>query len=199
VGAVAALLDAHEMSARRVIGVHAGAGRAVKQWPPERLAAVATTLAREAHAAIVLTGSGGDRPIIDAVRRSLPPDVTMLDLAGTLDLVRLGALFARLDLVITGDTGPMHLAAAVDAPLVAIFGPSSPARYGPLSHRAAVVRIDLPCAPCNRIRQPPARCVGHTPDCLHGLPEALVLDAARAMLSSRSARAARSANPRLQP
>jgi ADP-heptose:LPS heptosyltransferase len=60
----------------------------------------------------------------------------------------------------------MHLAAAVGTPVVAVFGPSDPARYAPLGRVDRVVRVDLPCSPCNRIRRPPARCVGHTPDCL---------------------------------
>ena len=51
-----------------------------------------------------------------------------------------------------------------------IFGPSDPARYAPRGPHDRVVRVDLPCSPCNRIRLPPARCVGHTPDCLSFLP-----------------------------
>ena len=62
----------------------------------------------------------------------------------------------------------MHLADAVGTPIVAVFGPSDPRRYAPRGVRDTVVRIDLPCSPCNRIRLPPARCVGHTPDCLAG-------------------------------
>jgi ADP-heptose:LPS heptosyltransferase len=65
---------------------------------------------------------------------------------------------------------------------VAVFGPSTPVRYGPLSANARVVRVDLPCSPCNRIRKPPARCTGHTPDCLDAIPAARVIDAARAAL-----------------
>ena len=60
----------------------------------------------------------------------------------------------------------MHLAVAVGTPVVAVFGPSDPARYAPRGPLDRVVRVDLPCSPCNRIRLPPARCVGHTPDCL---------------------------------
>jgi ADP-heptose:LPS heptosyltransferase len=76
----------------------------------------------------------------------------------------------------------MHLAAAVGTPVVAVFGPSTPVRYGPLASNAHVVRVDLPCSPCNRIRKPPARCAGHTPDCLEAIPAARVIDAARATL-----------------
>jgi ADP-heptose:LPS heptosyltransferase len=84
-------------------------------------------------------------------------------------------------LVLTGDTGPMHLAAAVRAPVVAIFGPSMPWRYAPRDTAHRVVRVDLWCAPCNMIRKPPERCVGHTPDCLTGVTVDAVVEAARAL------------------
>jgi ADP-heptose:LPS heptosyltransferase len=96
----------------------------------------------------------------------------------------LAAVLERLPVFVTGDTGPMHLAAAVGAPVVALFGPSIPARYAPLSARSRVVRIDLPCSPCNRIRLPPDRCRGHVPDCLDGIGVDAVLAAARGLLES---------------
>ena len=118
----------------------------------------------------MLTGSTEDRALVDTARRSMS-DAAVIDLAGRLDLVTLAAVLARLDLYVTGDTGPMHLAAAVGTPVVAVFGPSDPTRYAPSDpdHHHRIVRIDLPCSPCNRIRLPPARCVGHTPDCLEGI------------------------------
>lgn len=88
--------------------------------------------------------------------------------------------------MITGDTGPMHLAHAVGTPVVAVFGPSDPVRYAPRGPLDRVVRIDLPCAPCNRIRRPPVRCVGHTPDCLAGIGVGQVLAAVRAVLAASS-------------
>ena len=80
----------------------------------------------------------------------------------------------------------MHLAAAVGTPIVALFGPSSPDRWGPLSPTALVVRVDLPCSPCNRIRTPPARCQGHTPDCMDGITAGRVIDAAARLLSRQA-------------
>ena len=54
-------------------------------------------------------------------------------------------------------------------PLVALFGSSDPARYPPRTETSRIVRIDLPCSPCNRIRLPPERCRGRVPDCLNGI------------------------------
>jgi heptosyltransferase-2 len=169
----------------RVIALHASGGRAIKQWPPERFAAAAARVAREYDATLVLTGSPGDRPIVDEVRAKLPDDVAIIDLTGELELPILGAVLERCLVFLTGDTGPMHLAAAVGTPTVAVFGPSDPARYAPISTRHRVVRIDLPCAPCNRIRLPPQRCQGHTPDCLEGVTIDAVVKAARDLREGR--------------
>ncbi|MGB2716958.1 MAG: glycosyltransferase family 9 protein [Vicinamibacterales bacterium] len=151
-----------------LVGVHASGGREIKQWPPERFADVAVRLAHERGATIVLTGSAADKPLIDVVRARLA-SVPTVDVSGGVDLLTLSAVLESLDVFVTGDTGPMHLAAAVGTPVVAVFGPSDPARYAPLGDRHRIVRIDLPCSPCNRIRLPPERCVGHTPDCLAGI------------------------------
>ena len=172
---------------RPLIGVHASGGRAIKQWQPERFAEVAHRLIRERDARIVLTGSAGDRAIVDAVKAHLPAHA-VLDLSGDVDLLTLAAVIARFDLLVSGDTGPMHLAAAVGTPVVAVFGPSDPARYSPRGIHDRVVRVDLPCSPCNRIRLPPRRCVGHTPDCLASIASARVYEAAVAVLDAAAPR-----------
>jgi len=162
---------------RPLVGLHIGAGRAVKEWPTSRMAEVGAWAARARGAALVLTGSGEDRDRAARVRQALPPDATVIDLVGALDLLPLAAVLARLSLFVTPDTGPMHLAAVLGTPVVAVFGPSSPERWGPLSLACRVVRIDLSCSPCNRIRHPPARCQGHTPDCLAGISVGQVIAA----------------------
>jgi lipopolysaccharide heptosyltransferase II len=182
-GAKARALDMLGSARSPVVGMHVSGGREIKQWPPERFGQVGAGLANERGATIVLTGSSNDRSLVDAARRAIADDA-VIDLTGQLDLVSLAAILERLDLYITGDTGPMHLAAAVGTPVVAIFGPSDPARYAPRAAR--VVRIDLPCSPCNRIRLPPTRCVGHTPDCLAGIDADSVYRAALDVLDRES-------------
>jgi lipopolysaccharide heptosyltransferase II len=166
-GGAAAAAAAHRLEHARapLIGIHASGGREIKQWPLERFAEVGRRLLDATGGTIVLTGSPADRPLVDTVRGLLPAD-RAIDVTGAGDLLASAAILQRLHLLVTGDTGPMHLAAAVATPIVAVFGPSDPARYAPLGPHDRVVRVDLPCAPCNRIRLPPARCVGHTPDCL---------------------------------
>jgi ADP-heptose:LPS heptosyltransferase len=172
-------------SDRVLVGVHASGGRPVKQWPVERLAGVATRLARERGAVIVLTGTPADRPLVDGLAAALPRDVTTIDVAGEMALPVFAGLLECLSVFVTPDTGPMHLAAAVGTPVVGIFGPSDPARYGPLSDRARVVTADLWCRPCNRVRRPPDRCVGRVPDCLKRIDEDAVYHATDELLSRR--------------
>jgi lipopolysaccharide heptosyltransferase II len=166
---------------RPIIGVHASGGRESKQWHPDRFAAVARRLIQQHGGTIVLTGSSADRPLVNVVRAALG-SAPVIDASGALDLIDLAAVLARLDVLVTGDTGPMHLAAAVGAPVVALFGPSHPSRYGPLTARQRVVRVSLPCSPCGRVRLPPERCRGHVPDCMDGIQVDAVVRAANELL-----------------
>ncbi len=168
--------------------MHVSGGRAIKQWPPERFADVATRLADTRGAAIV-----ADRwrraiaALIADLQRALAPRL-VIDASVADSLLTSAAILGQLDLLVTGDTGPMHLAAAVGTPVVAVFGPSDPRATRPADPVDRVVRIDLPCSPCNRIRRPPARCVGHTPDCLAGITADDVFAAASRALDESAAR-----------
>ncbi len=168
-------------SAELLVGMHVSGGRESKQWHLDRFAAVATQLARERRATIVLTGAESDRPLVDQVRRELA-DVSVIDACGAMDLPTLAGLLQHLAVLVTGDTGPMHLAAAMGTPVVALFGPSDPKRYGPLIEASAILRVDLPCSPCGQVRLPPERCRGHVPDCMDGITVERVVRATIALL-----------------
>jgi len=124
--------------------------RADKNWPPERFAEVARALREKTEAHIVLLGSPADRPVCDALARSVGEGVT--NLCGKTTMLELGGAVRALDLLITVDSGPMHVAAAVGTPTVAVFGPTDPVKtgpYGPL-HRVVQQGEDLarlPAAP----------------------------------------------------
>jgi ADP-heptose:LPS heptosyltransferase len=176
----------------RLVALHAPGGRQIKQWAPERFADAGIRIARELGAAIVLTGGPGDASVVDSVEATLKQaGVTTLRVQGTVDLVILAGVLQQCQLLLTGDTGPMHLAAAVGTPVVAVFGPSMPWRYAPLVAEHRIVRVDLPCSPCNRIRLPPERCVGHVPDCLEGVTVDAVVMAARSLAASLAPLSAR--------
>jgi ADP-heptose:LPS heptosyltransferase len=166
------------------IGIQPAAGRQIKEWDPARFAEVGAELARRRGAKIVLIGSAADRIALKQTRAAWPSDVPLIEIPVETDLIVLAAVLERLALFITGDTGPMHLAAAVGTPVLAIFGPSLPSRYAPLSPGSRIIRIDIPCSPCNLMRRPPQRCVGHVPDCLAGIESQQVLKAANEMLGA---------------
>ena len=180
-----------------LVGLNPGAGRAVKEWPGERFAAAAARLAERTEAAFVLLAPAAERPRAEAVVRALPPGVRVLDLVGEAPLVDLAAILEHLALLIVGDTGPAHLAAAVGTPVVAIFGPSDPRRYAPRGARARVVHAALWCRPCNRMRRPPARCRGVTPDCLAGVGVDAVVEAALDLLAAGEPRPGAHPRPRI--
>jgi ADP-heptose:LPS heptosyltransferase len=108
--------------------VHVGAAAASRRWPPERFAAVAMLLAADGHR-VVVTGGPGEEKLADEVAAAARvPRVTGLDLSELLGLV------GHARLVISGDTGVAHVAAAYAAPSVTLFGPVAPARWGPPRH-----------------------------------------------------------------
>ncbi len=183
--ALAQARTGNESRARPLLAVHAPGGRPIKQWPVERFAEAASVLAAEIGAAVVLTGAPGDEAVVSEMASRLGArDVPTIRVQGTTDLVVLAAMLQLCRALLTGDTGPMHLAAAVGTPVLAVFGPSMPWRYGPLTAHSRIVRVDLPCSPCNRIRRPPERCQGHTPDCLDEVRVEAVVAAGRALLAA---------------
>lgn len=131
-----------------VIGVNPGAAYgSAKRWVPARYAAAAERLAAERGARIALLGGAGERPLADAIAGALrkPP----VDLCGRTTLPELVGVLSRLDLLLTNDSGPMHLAAALGTPLVAVFGPTDWRETAPVGPGArSLVREDVECAPC---------------------------------------------------
>lgn len=109
--------------------VHPGAAGPARRWPPERFALVSFVLRQAGHD-VVITGSAGGRALAEHVASlACLPETSVL--AGRTDLGELAALVARARLVICGDTGVARLATALATPSVVLFGPVSPARWGP--------------------------------------------------------------------
>lgn len=119
-----------------------------KCWPAERYAQLGDLLARRAGRRIVLVGAGRERDTVAAIaaQMSTPPIIA----AGDLSFRQMAALLARAQLVVSGDTGPMHVAAAVGTPFIALFGPTSAAWYGPQEARGVALSHLVPCGPCDQ-------------------------------------------------
>ena len=117
-----------------------------KRWPIPYWATLIDKLIREQDVQVVLTGAPVDLPLIESVTCRMQERA--INLAGKTSLPQLVALLQRADLVISGDSGPMHIAAAVGTPLIAIHGPTDPALSGPVSPRATILRSTIWCSPC---------------------------------------------------
>jgi heptosyltransferase-2 len=138
------------------VGVNAGAEYGLaKRWPAERFAAVARSVIQSSSRGVVLTGGAADLDLATSIRAELlqagaSPERVVL-LAGKTSLRELAAVLAACAGVVTNDTGPMHLAAAVGTPVVAIFGSTEPALTAPGlpgDSRHRLLRSPVSCAPC---------------------------------------------------
>ena len=167
------------------ISLHPGAGAAVKLWRVDGWLKVATELSQRYGVAIILTGGASEQPLVQSIAGKL--SVPHIALAGETSLGQLAAVFARCRLVLGADSGPLHLAAAVGAPTVHLFGPVDPTLFGPWGdpQRHVVVQaryFDQPChnRPCNRLDYGAAELPQHA--CMQTITVEAVLSAVATVL-----------------
>ncbi len=162
----------------RLILLQPGARWENKRWPAEHFGELIRTLGEKFPAArFAVLGSKDDAALGEKISQAAPEKV--LNLCGATSLLEMIEWVRRGDLLITNDTGPMHVAAAIGRPLLALFGPTEPSRTGPYGQLENVLRIDLPCSPCMK-----SDCHFSKPEeCLRALPPALVVQRAQAILS----------------
>jgi len=165
----------------RFVCAHPGSVWATKRWPPEGFAAVLSDLADDGFAPVIL---GGADDVVEANQvqdhcRTLP-----INLVGRLALPDLALLLFRASLLVTNDSGPMHIAGALGTPVVAVFGSTTPALgYGPVGSRSRIVEHPLPCRPCGPHGR--RRCPLDHFDCMRRIGAEQVTASCRELLSSR--------------
>jgi heptosyltransferase I len=146
-----------------------------KRWPAEAYASLARRFAEsEPDVRVAILGGIEDRQLGAVIARASPQ--RCLDLTGQVSLPEMVEWLRLSTLVVTNDTGPMHVAAALDKPLIALFGPTEPRRTGPYGQLANALQLDLPCVPCLK-----PRCHHCRPlECLRALsPEAVFTEASK--------------------
>jgi len=157
-------------------------GRA-KRWPPAYWAALADALATTSEGEIVLAGSESEGSLAREI--ATLARCAIVNRAGQTSVDELVSLLAGARVVVAGDTGPLHVAAALGRPVVGIFGPTDPVNTGPLGSASTVVRLGLTCSPCYDLRSP-ADC--KLPDrstrCMWGLDPSTVEQAVRNALAT---------------
>ena len=157
-----------------LVVIHPIAKWPTKQWPLENFSRVADVLAQK-EAYVVFTGGPDDEKPVRQILQGIKTPQRVLNVVGQTNLRELAGLFSLSDLVITPDTGPMHLAAAVQTPLIALFGPTAHWRTGPYGNGHIILRKPLACSPCFKKKCP-------TMECMNSLSVEEVLKAAEEKL-----------------
>jgi heptosyltransferase-3 len=126
--------------------VHPGSRSAYRVWPAEAFAEVCDRLQTEGAASVMLVAGPAEQIIVNAICQRMQTPVVCLQ--QTLEVPQLAALFACVDLLLCHDSGPMHLAAAVGTPVVALYGSQNLANWRPLGPHHTVLQPPLPCVNC---------------------------------------------------
>ena len=130
----------------RIIGINLGTTWGTKSWALDRFADVIAEIQLRFEGAIVLTGSSSEVGLGKALQELIKTEV--INLIGKTTILQLGALIERCNLYLTCDSGPMHIAAAVGTPTIALFGPTNPQRHRPYGEGHHVIEKDVSCRPC---------------------------------------------------
>jgi heptosyltransferase-2/heptosyltransferase-3 len=164
------------------VAIHPGAGAAVKQWPVERWAQVADSLAARAGAEIILTGGANEAELTAGINTRI--EQSGLDLAGETSFGQLAAVYQACELVLGSDSGPLHLAVAAGASTVHLHGPVPAAKFGPWGDpaRNLVIGSRFLCAPCDRLDWPRDALWLH--NCMTAIDPQQVTDAALRLIRS---------------
>jgi lipopolysaccharide heptosyltransferase I len=145
--AVSAATPQSTLRTPQLILLQPGARWKNKRWPVQHFAELVRAAAQKHPAATFAVLGGKDElPLGEIIAKAAPEKV--LNLCGATSLPEMIEWVRRCDLLVTNDTGPMHVAAALGKPLVALFGPTEPRRTGPYGQLDHVLRLDLPCSPC---------------------------------------------------
>lgn len=131
---------------KKWIAIHPGSKDGFKRWPSSHFAEVGKILQREMGYQILITGTKEELPLMKEIASQIP-DAALLDT--NLSLHAFAAILSRIDLLISNDTGPVHLACALNRPVVAIYGPTDPKLCGPhKAENATVFSVPPSCTPC---------------------------------------------------
>jgi len=142
----AALVSVKADRQKPLVTIHPAAMWKTKIWPKNKAAALCDRLTDELNCQVVLAGSYAEESYLAEIISMAKSDAK--NLAGKTKLGELACLISISDLMVSMDSGPMHIACAVKTPVVAIMGPTAPWRTGPFGENFSVVRNELPCSPC---------------------------------------------------
>jgi heptosyltransferase-1 len=138
------LMSEYKLTNKNYVAINPIAYWETKLWDDENFAKLADLIKNNLKMDVVFTGS--EKSNIEGITSKMKAEG--INLGGRTSLSELAYLYKKARFVITTDSGPMHLAAAVGTPVIALFGPTDPARTGPYGEGHTIIMVDLPCSPC---------------------------------------------------
>jgi len=202
------LLSAGIHSSDKILVINPNTGELAleRRWPLENFSQLIELSSRLPGVRIVLIGAAKDRPIVYKVLSGLSPYAyaRSVNTCGRLSLRQLAALFERADAVVSNDSGPMHLSAAVGTPTICLFGPETPAKYGPLDKRHFIFYESLRCSPCMSVANDKTVSCPRNAECMRRIKVAKVFETVKKLLSEprkeerRTSRAAKTVAEKLK-
>jgi heptosyltransferase I len=149
------LLHKYNLEEKDFIAINPVALWETKLWSNEKFAHLADLINNELHIKVVFTGN--EKEPIENITSFMTTE--SINLGGKTTLLELAYIYKKARLVITTDSGPMHLAAAVGTPVIALFGPTDPARTGPYGSGHEIIRTEISCSPCFLKKCPTKKCM----------------------------------------
>lgn len=161
-----------------IIGINLGASHPLKLWPQDKFVELINQLQQENQYRVILFGASTDTAFADRICVSLKTQP--INAVGKTKLRQLAALAKRCAVFVSGDTGPLHIAAAVGTPVVGLFGPDDPNKTGPYTEQKIILWKELECSPCSNIKT-----CSHAQECMQKITVDEVMMAITALISSQ--------------
>ena len=137
-----------------------------RRWPYQNFVELTRQLIKKHRCSIVFVGSGSEKKSVEAIVKTVA-DPLAVNLAGKVTIPQLARLFEKSGLVISNDSGPLHLAVAMEVPTVSLFGPETPVVYGPKGNRHTVIFKNIDCSPCVNVHdRKSVHCYWEKPRCM---------------------------------
>ncbi len=138
----------HNLSDSIVFGIFPGAGWRPRCWMPERFAEICDRASAKYNTKTIIFSGPDESDIANNVAQNMKTKPIIMN--DKVTLRQLGAMIEKCDLMLSNDTGPMHISVAVDTPTIALFGPGNYKKFQPIGERHSMVRKDVPCSPCKQ-------------------------------------------------
>ncbi len=175
-----------------VVNPNAGETSLERRWPAERFGELARRVVNELALGVVVIGKANEREVGEEVKKSAGEEVSAVNSAGELSLGGLLALLEGASVMVSNDSGPLHMACHAGTPVVGLYGPETPVLWGPVTHEATgseVLYRNLDCSPCINVHNmKTVTCLRQGAECLLDIGVDEVFEAAKRLVENREER-----------